>query len=180
LFSLLPGVSSWLQYDRTRVVSDGEWWRIVSAQLVHWNARMAIADLGTVVLLGLWAETRMPRATRAVLLAGLPLIGIGIHLGAPRLLAYRGSSGLATALFVLVALSVATDTRRRAARALAVVALVLVALKVSREVWTGTALFAGPLPDGVEVAPLAHVLGAVLALMVVLAGRAGLLGRGGL
>ncbi len=171
VFSLLPGVAQALEYDRLRVVSDGEWWRMLSGQLVHWNVRMALVDLAVVLLLGLWAEPRVPRATRVVLLAGLPVIGTGIHLGAPRLLTYRGTSGLATALFVLVVLVVASNGRGRVTRGLALVAVGLLALKLSWETWTGTGLFMGPLPDGVQVAPLAHLLGAGVALAVVLAAR---------
>ena len=59
---------------------------------------MALTDLVVVLLLGLWAERVIPAVTRALLLAGLPLIGIGIHLGAPGLQFYRGSSPLASAL----------------------------------------------------------------------------------
>ena len=109
IFTLLPSATPLLEYNRARVVSDGEWWRLLSGQLVHWNARMAVLDLGIVVLLGLWAESTAPRVTRAVLLVGLVVIGTGIHFLAPGLLTYRGASGLASALYVLVALVIVSS-----------------------------------------------------------------------
>jgi len=167
----LPGAAPLLEYDRARVVSDGEWWRLLSGQLVHWNARMAVLDLGVVVLLGLWAESTVPRVTRAVLLVGWAVIGAGIHVWALGLQIYRGASGLASALFVLVALVIASKPGPWQVRMLALVALVLLALKLSVEVWTGTAVFAGPLPEGVQVTPLAHLLGGGVALGLFLTER---------
>jgi rhomboid family GlyGly-CTERM serine protease len=169
--SFLPGAPERLEYDRTAVVEGAQWWRLFSAQLVHWDARMALTDLTVVLLLGLWAERRLPAVTRALLLAGLPLIGIGIHLGAPALQYYRGSSPLASALFVLVALTVLFDARSRSVRGLAVSALALLALKLLREAWTGQALFAGPLPDGVVALPFSHLLGAVFGAFFAIIGR---------
>jgi len=169
--SLLPDLTQLLEYDRDHVSLDGEWWRILSGQLVHWNARMAILDLGIVTLLGLWAARMVPWMTRGVLLAGVPAIGIGIHLWSPQILTYRGSSGLASALFVLVALVLASEPNSRVQRALAILALVLLGSKIGVETWTGAAVFAGPLPDGVRVTPFAHLLGAGVALGVFLAER---------
>ncbi len=54
---------------------------------------------------------------------------------------------------------------------MAIAALVLLAWKLVLEVWTGTAVFAGSLPDGVQVTPLAHLLGAGVALGVFLTAR---------
>jgi rhomboid family GlyGly-CTERM serine protease len=170
-FILLPDAATLLEYDRVRVTSHGEWWRLFSGQLVHWNTRMAFLDLGFVLLLGVWAESTRPRTTRAVLLFGLPFVGVGIHLGAPGLLTYRGASGLASALLVLVALVIAVQPGRRWVRASGVAVLALLALKLLVEFRTGQAVFAGPLPEGVEVTPLAHLLGAGVALGVFLTVR---------
>jgi hypothetical protein len=186
--SLLPGVAETLEYDRSAVVEKAQWWRVVSAQLVHWNVRMALADLGVVLLLGVWAERTVPALTRALLLTGLPLIGIGIHLGLPGMQSYRGSSPIASALFVIVTLTVMLKAQSRSTRGLAIAALVLLVLKLLRESVTGEAFFAGPLPEGVVsvtgeaffagplpegvvAAPLTHLLGAGLGVAIVILGE---------
>lgn len=171
LVALIPGAADALEYERSRVVEDAQVWRLLSAQLVHWNARMAATDLAVVLLLGIWAERRRPSVTRAMVLSGLPLVGIGLHVGAPGLQSYRGSSPLASALFVLVAMTILLDAPTRSKRGLALAALVLLALKLLREAWTGEAFFAGPLPAGVVAVPFAHLLGAGLGFFCGWVGR---------
>lgn len=166
LVTALPGAGPALEYDRARVAA-GEVWRLATAQLVHWTPRMALADLGVILVLGAWLESRGRR--RAVVLAlalaaGLALAGVAVAL--PHLARYRGSSGPASALLVLAALEIARPPSRRGERALALLALALFAVKVTWETVTGQALFAGRLPVGVDVAPLAHLLGGVAGAVV--------------
>jgi rhomboid family GlyGly-CTERM serine protease len=148
-----------LQYDRAQVAA-GQVWRLLTGQMVHWTARMAVADLAVLLALGLWLETGGRR--RALLLA-LILGAIGVVLGVqllpPGLTLYRGSSGLASALFVLTALEAARPPARPSARLLALAALLLFAAKIAWEAAGGHPLFAGTLPPGVEVAPAVHLLG---------------------
>jgi hypothetical protein len=131
---------------------------------------MALADLGTLLLLGAWLERNGQR--KGMLLAcflGAALAIAGVALLLPRLALYRGSSASASALFVLTALEVLRHPPRRGSRALALVALLLFAAKVAWEAVTGHPLFAAPLPSGVAVVPLAHLLGgAAGGLMAVL------------
>ncbi len=156
--ALVPGSAETLQYDRGRV-TDGEVWRLLSGQMVHWTARMALADLGVLLGLGAWLEARGER--RGVVLAlifGAAFTALAVHALSPDLLVYRGSSGLASALFVLAALVVARSPGR-GPRALALLAVALFLAKAGWESLTGQALFAGPLAPGVRVVPLVHLLG---------------------
>jgi rhomboid family GlyGly-CTERM serine protease len=162
---LAPGAGEMLQYDRSRVLS-GEIWRILTGQLAHWTPRMALADLAMVLLLGIWLERSRRGALAAACLGGLVAVGAGIHLLAPEVAVYRGTSGLATTLFVLAVLGAARDNPRPATFGLAVGALGLLAGKLLWEVATGAALAAGDLPPGVTVLPLAHLLGAIAAVPV--------------
>lgn len=158
-----------LEYDRARV-AGGEVWRILTGQIVHWTARMTAADLGAVLVLGSWIEWRSRRLAALALAAGAVLIGLGIQFVSPGLERYRGASGLASALFVAGALELARrrpgaarggiDPAGGATRLAATFALALFVVKVTWEMITGRALFAGPLPPGVEVVPLVHLLGA--------------------
>ena len=147
-----------LQYDRTRVEA-GEVWRLLTGQMVHWTARMAALDLGMLLGLGAWLEARGDRRFAALALVfGGALTALAVHAFSPRLNLYRGSSGLASALFVLAAIRIARSPAR-APRALAMLAVGLFLAKAVWELVTGQAIFAGPLPAGVEVVPLVHLFG---------------------
>jgi rhomboid family GlyGly-CTERM serine protease len=155
-----------LEYDRTRVAA-GEIWRLVTGQLVHWTPRMAAIDIGMLLGLGIWLEVRGDRRLVAWALAlGGALTVFAVHVLSPDLLVYRGSSGLASALFVLAAVRVASSTDP-ITRNLAIAAIALFLAKAAFESLAAQTLFAGPLPPGVRVVPLVHLLG----------GLGGLVGR---
>jgi len=161
LLSFVPGAAEALEFDR-RLVQGGQIWRPLSGQLVHWTARMTLVDLGVILLLGAWLETRSRRLLAISLVSAAALIATGLHLLPPRLDLYRGSSGLATALFVCVALVLLGDRRLHWKwRGLALLALLLLAVKISWELWSGAPLAAGHLPPGVKVTTMAHLLGAI-------------------
>jgi rhomboid family GlyGly-CTERM serine protease len=161
--AVVPGSAEALQYDRVRVM-EGEVWRLLTGQLVHWTARMALADLGVLLGLGAWLEAvwiKTPGEGRRAVLTlalGAILTALAVHLLSPDLFVYRGSSGLASTLFVLTAMSVARSTDG-GSRGLAGLAVALFLAKAAWETVTGDALFAGPLAPGVRVVPLVHLLG---------------------
>lgn len=159
--SSLSASAELLQYDRARV-AGGEIWRLLTGQMVHWTARMSIADLTVLLILGVWLEKEGRR--RAVSLAlglGAIFVAAGVALLPPRLPFYRGSSGLASALFVLAALAAVRPPAGLSSRALAAGALVLFAAKLAWEIAGGHPLFAGGLPRDVEPMPLIHLLGGI-------------------
>src|SRR5947209_1606633 len=154
--SLVPAAA--LEYDRGRVAA-GEVWRLLTGQLVHWTPRMALFDLGMLLGLGAWLEMRGDRRLAIMALAlGGGLTALAVDALSPGLLVYRGSSGLASALFVLAAVRVA-ESRDPWTRVLAKAAVALFLAKAGCEAVAGQALFAGPLPPGVGVVPLVHLLG---------------------
>ena len=154
----VPGGAEALQYDRVQVTA-GELWLLLSGQLAHWTLRMALVDLGVLLVLGAWLEARGERGEMVVALAlGAVFTAVAVHALSPDLLFYRGSSGLASALFVLTALRIARSSGGTE-RSLALLALALFLAKAGWESLTGQALFAGPLAPGVRVVPLVHLLG---------------------
>ena len=158
--------ASALQYER----SAGEAWRLLTGQMIHWTPRMALFDLGMLLGLGAWLEIRGDRRFAVASLAlGAVLTAVAVHLS-PDLLAYRGSSGMASALFVLAAFRVA-DSPDRWTRTLAVAAVALFLAKAGFESLAGETLFAGPLPEGVRVVPLVHLLGGLAGAIAVPCGR---------
>jgi hypothetical protein len=140
---LLPDA---LEYRR-----DGELWRLLTGQLVHWTPRMAVLDLGVLAACGVWLERRGLCVWRVLAAAGL-LTALAVYVSDADV--YRGSSGLATAAFVAAALS-------HPRRALGAAALVLLAAKVAWEAGHAGAFAAGALPAGVAVLPGVHVAGAL-------------------
>jgi len=156
--SALPDGGVALEYDRAGLCA-GSIWRLLTGQMVHWTARMAWIDLSTLLLLGAWVEGRSRRRLVLALALSAALVGAGVHLLLPDIERYRGSSGLGSALFVAGALDLASAGRPRWLRRLALLGLLLLAAKAAAEYWTGTPLFSGPLPAGVEVVPLVHLLG---------------------
>jgi len=162
LASLLPGLGGALEFARAPI-GNGEIWRLVSGQLVHWTPRMALLDLGAVLILGVWVERRSRILAVAVTSGGLLLTGLGLFFLAPDVEIYRGASGLASALFVAAALETLRDGG--VSRRLAGAALLLFLAKVTWEMATGVAVAAGPLPAGVSVTPAVHLLGAGAGLL---------------
>jgi len=141
----------------------GEVWGLLTGQMIHWTPRMAIFDLGMLLALGAWLEIRGDRRLAAVSLGlGAVLTAVAVHLS-PDLSYYRGSSGMASALFVLAAFRIA-DSPDPWTRTLALAAVALFLAKAAFESFAGETLFAGPLPDGVRVVPLVHLLGGMAGL----------------
>lgn len=153
-----------LQYER-----GGEAWRLLTGQMVHWTPRMAFFDLGMLLGLGAWLEIRGDRRLAAASLAlGAVLTAVAVHLS-PDLSIYRGSSGMASALFVLAAFRIADAPEsflKPGTRALAVAAVALFLSKAAFESLAGETLFAGELPEGVRVVPLVHLLGGLAGLRI--------------
>jgi hypothetical protein len=154
-----PRAGTALQFDR-RLVAAGEAWRLLTAQLVHWTARMSVADLGALLVLGSWLESQARRRQAAAALAAA-LAATAAFLPLSHLDLYRGSSGLGSALLVLAALAALSGGgASRGARGLAALALAGFAAKLLLDASGIDLAGAGPLPAGVAAAPAAHFLGA--------------------
>ncbi|MGH9329479.1 MAG: rhombosortase [Vicinamibacterales bacterium] len=146
-----------LEYHRERVAA-GEFWRLVTGQLVHWSTTMLVADIGVLLLAGVLVARRSRQLLILCLVVSAAAVGAGVHFLAPQLARYRGASGIASALVVTYALDLARTPgpSRRAAG----VGLVLFGVKLAYELATGTSMLSGTCPPGVAVAPVAHLIGA--------------------
>lgn len=159
--SFAPGLGPHLEYRRVAVL-QGELWRPVTAQFVHWTPRMTVMDLGAMLILGACLEVRSRGLALATLAGAVLVIGLGIHLLLPEIGIYRGASGVDSALYVAFALEALRWSGKKAARWVVAAALLVFLLKVTWEAVTGEALAAGPLPEGVSVAPSVHLIGAAV------------------
>lgn len=126
----------------------GDAWRIVTCHFTHWTYEQLAWDALAFICLGVACERRDRGAYHATLLASVLLIPLAVLVADPRVIAYRGLSGIDSALFALLVVS----TRN-------VFLGVLFAAKIAFEVFTGSPVFA---EGGYEVVPIAHVAGALI------------------
>jgi len=97
LFGAAPEV---FVFDRV-AISDGEWWRLITAHWVHSDLTHAVWDIAALLLLGILFETRLQwRLPLALLLA---TFGVDAWLwwGEPTLRYYCGLSGILNSLLIL-------------------------------------------------------------------------------
>lgn len=96
----------WLRYDR-ELIAAGEWWRLLTGNLVHLNAaHLALDALGLVLLLLFFRDVFAPGDWLVAVLAGALAVGAGLWWLDPGVQRYLGISGvLHTLLFAGLLLS---------------------------------------------------------------------------
>ena len=83
-----------LRYDRTGL-AGGQWWRLVSAHVVHLDVRHALLNsVGLVLMWALFARDYSPKAWLGIVLGGMAAIDAGLWLGDSTVQWYVGSSGV--------------------------------------------------------------------------------------
>lgn len=146
-----------LRYDRTGL-AHGEWWRLLTAHLVHLDLRHAVLNaVGLALMWALFARDYSPRAWAAIVLGAVAGIDAGLWLADSTVGWYVGSSGVLHGVMSAGALARA---RRREWEG-AVLGVVL-AGKLTYEHWAGPLPFAGTAAVVVD----AHVYGVLGALAV--------------
>lgn len=160
----LPKVMTLLEYRRAAVL-QGQWWRLLTGQLVHLSAAHAVLNLAGIALLGIVGTQRgrdvFPLVQTTVLMSGTSL---GLLIFAPEVAWYRGASGyLHGALLMLL-----VGHARAQPWAWAAVALLLG--KVCYESLFGS-LTSAVLELGGAVVTQAHAAGIVTGLLILLAAR---------
>ena len=159
---LVPGLAERLEFTRPSIV-DGELWRLLTGHLTHLSLEHLAWDLGVFIVLGALTE----RANRARFLACLgaaaATISVAVWWFAPGLAVYRGLSGLDSALFALLVVTVLHEklAERRWWSVGAVAAIsAAFAAKLVLEATTSTAVFVST--PGLAPVPLAHAIGALV------------------
>lgn len=161
-----------LEYNRARV-GAGELWRLGTGQLVHWAPRMAFFDLGVILVLGCLLElTGARRALTQALCLSLLATAVTVHTFQSQLASYRGSSGIATALFAVVVLRGASD-RSALGRTLLILSVIGFGAKIALEFNGSQPLFVGALSEGVVVSPAVHAAGLTAGLIQIVWGGVG-------
>jgi rhomboid family GlyGly-CTERM serine protease len=165
LLAQAPGVASRLELDRA-AVARGEVWRLLTGHWTHWTLDHFLWDSLAFLALAVLCETLVPRRLLLATVMGSALaVSAGVWLALPDIGAYRGLSGIDSALFVLLALTLPGKLAR--------VALAAFLAKILWEVSTGSILFAEA--DSFVPVPLAHLIGGAwgLAMSLIRLGRTG-------
>jgi rhomboid family GlyGly-CTERM serine protease len=159
-----PAATAWLQFDRDAVAA-GQWWRLLTSHLTHWNGENLLWNVVVFALLGWLCEAcNRLRFAACVALSAL-LIGITTWLFAPQLATFRGISGVDSALFAFLAVTVlrAQWAERNWPWTVATAALIVgFGVKVFVELRTGRALFVDSTAAGFTPMPVAHAVGAAV------------------
>ena len=159
---LIPGLAGWLQFDR-RAVLDGQWWRMLTGHLTHWDLNHLGWDLLMFVVIGAMVE-KLSRPRFVVLcLVSTISISLTVLLGQPDLWVYRGLSGIDTALFVYLACVQLDSAWRQGSWGQCILPATLLAGfggKLLYEVVTGDTLFVDSQASGFIVVVMAHAVGA--------------------
>lgn len=162
--ALGPRASLALRYERAAIAA-GEWWRLLTAHLVHDDLRhLALNLAGLVALWVLYRRDARPRDWLLVVLAAALGVGLGLFAFQPQLAWYVGLSGV---LHGAWAAGGVFAWRRWKLES--IVALALLAAKLALELWRGNAVVDAAL--ALPVITAAHRYGALSGLIAALAVR---------
>ena len=146
-----------LRYDRA-ALAHGQWWRLVSAHVVHLDTRHALVNcLGLALLWTLFARDYSPARWLAIVVAAALAIDAGLWLCDSTVLWYVGSSGV---LHGVMAAGVLARLRRGEPGGWPLAVLLLA--KLAYEHWVGALPLSGHGPVVVD-AHLYGVMGAAAA-----------------
>lgn len=164
LIYLVPSLGEGLQFDRA-AIDTGDWWRLLTCHWTHWSLDHLFWDTLVFVVLGAACE-RSSRTRFLACVAGSAMAcSLAVWLFLPQVEVYRGLSGIDSALFALVGVSLlrvaATEGRWGTLVAAGTLVIAFVG-KTSFEVMAGTTIFVDSAATGTVSVPLAHVVGAVL------------------
>jgi len=151
-----------LRYDRAGLAA-GQWWRLLTAHVVHLDLEhAALNSLGLVLMWALFARDYKPGQWALILLSAITAIDAGLWLRDSTVVWYVGSSGV---LHGVMAAGTLAHLRRRDLDGWLLAAFII--LKVSYEQHTGALPFAD---SGAGVVVDAHLFGALggLALAIIL------------
>lgn len=160
-----PSLSHWLQLD-FNAVSDGQWWRIWTGHLTHYDGNHLFWNLIMFAVLGGACERRHPRPFALAVAVMIAIISASIAILCKQVTVYRGLSGIDTGLFVWFVVDQCRDSLRSRDRVSAILWLSLLMGLIGKlvyEITTGQILFV----DASGFTPLveSHLAGAAIGLL---------------
>ena len=166
--SMVPGLPGLLEYD-TVALAHGEFWRMLTGHLCHWNLDHLFWDLSVFLGLGTMCEWRSRRGVlgcvvgTAIATSGFMLVML------PEVPTYRGLSGIDTGLFTLLSVGMIVDARKEGHRLTQWTVTAMAAglfAKLVYEILTSATLFVNH--DAASFIPIsaAHLLGAIVGIAI--------------
>jgi rhomboid family GlyGly-CTERM serine protease len=154
----------YLAYDRT-AIKAGEFWRLVTGHLAHWNADHLLWDVAMFATLGVILERRDCTSFTLAIIASIMAISAALWFGHPAINQYRGLSGIDSALFTHAAIRLTIEawrTRRQMVCGLALFAVVGFTAKIVYELVSGNTFFVDSADAGFVPLPAVHVIGGLV------------------
>ena len=146
-----------LRYDRP-ALARGQWWRLITAHVVHLDLRHALLNtLGLALMWALFARDYSPKAWAGILIGAIVGIDAGLWFADSTVVWYVGSSGVLHGVMAAGALA-----RVRLGKRDGGVLAILLAVKLAYEHWVGPLPLAGTAAVVVD----AHLYGVLGALVV--------------
>lgn len=161
---LVPGADELLEYRREAIVA-GQVWRLLSCHWAHFSLNHLSWDLLAFLVLGSVCEQYSRRRLVLAVFGSAILVAAVSWFLLPGMTAYRGLSGIGSALFGLLTVQLIRDAFRQGTpRALLFpVSLLLLFLgKTGYELWAGASVFVSDYGAAVDPVPLAHLAGAAV------------------
>jgi rhomboid family GlyGly-CTERM serine protease len=148
-------LAAWLRYTRAGIASE-QWWRLVTAHIVHLDARHALLNAaGLALLWALFVRSFRPWQWLAALLLIVAAVDAGLWFLSPRVHWYVGASAMLHGFFAAGAVAMIRTGER-----LGWVVMVVFAVKLAWEQWQGPL----PLSEGPVVTD-SHLYGAIGGLL---------------
>jgi rhomboid family GlyGly-CTERM serine protease len=158
ILTLLAVAATVLGGDALELRRGGEAWRILTCHFTHFSYEQLAWNALAFLVLGIACERRSRVAFHATLLASGILVPLAVLAIAPGVTAYRGLSGIDSALFALLLIQ---ERRSR----LALLCGVAFLAKITFELFAGSAVFVSYAGKGLVPVPIAHVAGALAAVV---------------
>jgi len=163
-----PSLAAPLQYDRAAIAA-GEFWRLFSGHWVHYSFDHFFWDVLAFCCLGVACERRSRSRFLTCVVVSALAISLSVWFGLSGMSAYRGLSGVDSALLVLLFMELWSDAIRSGQpkqMLFPAACLAAFVFKVAFEVTTGDTIFVKSLGSGLVGVPLAHVAGATVGFLV--------------
>jgi len=159
---LVPGAApeAWV-FDRV-AITQGEWWRLITAHWVHSDLAHAGWDVTALLLLGALFEVRLQWRLPLALLIGTVGVDAWLWWGYPVLRYYCGLSGILNSLLIVGLLQHWRDLRHP----LILLTGVGAAVKISVEMYAGQTLLSHTAWPSVPSVPSVHAAGFLCGLVL--------------
>jgi rhomboid family GlyGly-CTERM serine protease len=178
VMSLMPGTVEVFEFNREAIL-NGQLWRVVTGNFVHWNTDHLIWDALMFGVLGAAIERRHRGALAIAALVTAIAVSATVSF-ATSLTTYRGLSGIDSALFVMLAAWYLADglkSRRTLLVSISAVFLLGFIAKICYEIATGHTYFVDSSAAAFIPLPQVHLAGAAIGLAVLGGIQLGLLAQ---